>query len=259
MSLLLTLFGGMLVTAALYGLSRRFGLSNFWAAVTAAVLPSMAYLAYAAGTWPGLDVITIHIVLYPTVAVLLNQLYGSKAEHDKSMHWAPKVMIAFFSFIIVICGALVYIAVNGLPEGLARQLLPNAEGRRLHTGFAGVVAHHEEAAKTIGAHMMMEDRLSRQGWRLDVAGVNDLQSGRPGDLTVKLRDKQGQGVSGVEVRIIFARPGDDTGPAARLDETAVGEYRGASPALEAGVWVAQVELTRGKTYIALQHTMQVRE
>ena len=140
MNLLITIFGGMLLTVVLYGGGRALRLSNFWAAVLACALPSFAYVAYAAAVWPGLDVVTIHVVAYPTVAVLLYQLYGNKAGHELNVHWAPKLMIIFFVLITVIFGGFVYIAGQGLPPALARLILPGAKDKNIHTGFAGVVA-----------------------------------------------------------------------------------------------------------------------
>jgi hypothetical protein len=156
LNLLITIFGGMLLTVLLYGGGRALRLSNFWAAVLACALPSFAYVAHAVAVWPGLDVVTIHVVAYPTVAVLLYQLYGSRAGHELNVHWAPKLMIIFFVLITVIFGGFVYIAGQGLPPALARLILPGAKDKNIHTGFAGVVAHGEDAAKGIGHHLGME-------------------------------------------------------------------------------------------------------
>ncbi len=132
MSLWLSLFGGMALTALLYGAGRRLRLSNFWASVLACGVPTLAYVMYAVAIWPGLDVVTLHVVAYPTVAVLLYQLYGAKASHAQSMHWAPKLMIGFFLGLTAVFGTLIYIAGEGLPPALAQILLPNAKGKNLY-------------------------------------------------------------------------------------------------------------------------------
>lgn len=258
MSLLVTIFGGMLLTALLYGLGRLGRLSNFWSSVLAAGLPSLAYLVFAVVRWPGLDVVTLHVVAYPTVAVLLSQLYGAKADHDKSLHWAPKLMIVFFLVLSLVYGALVYIAGSGLPPALAQFLLPNIEGKNIHTGFAGVVEHHREAAKVIGTHQKMEARLARLGWSLEATGLNAAVAGEATPVAVQLRNPDGAGVEGVEVRVELVRPGQDRGDVLALIPTRPGEYQGQLPPLSAGSWVARLLLAHQDEKIVLEHTLEVQ-
>ncbi len=130
MSLFVSLFGGMLVTALLYGLGRRLRLSNFWSAVSAAGLTSVAYAAQVVATRPGLDVITLHLVAYPTVALLLYQLYGDKVRHARAIHWVPKLLLGFFAVLTVLYGGFIYVAGHGLPPALAGWLLPAHRANR---------------------------------------------------------------------------------------------------------------------------------
>ena len=257
MILLIGIFGGMLLTVLLYGLSRRLGLSNFWAAVLAGALPSFAYLGYAAVTWPGLDVVTLHVIAYPTVAILLSQLYGAKADHGKTMHWAPKLMVMFFVGISVIFGGFVYIAGQGLPPGLARLLLPDTGGRNVHTGFAGVVEHHEGAAKGISSHLNMDHRLSQLGWQVEVAGLESLQAGKPHAVVVRVNGVDGQAVEGLAVSIVLARPGQPETIELVLSGAA-GGYHGSVPAMPAGAWVARLSIGKDKQGVVLEHGVDVR-
>jgi nitrogen fixation protein FixH len=198
------------------------------------------------------------VVAYPTVAVLLSQLYGAKADHAKTLHWAPKLMIGFFVALSLVYGALVYIAGSGLPPALARLLLPNIEGKNIHTGFAGVVEHHHEAAKVIGAHQKMEARLARQGWALEATGLASASAGRVAPILVQLRDRDGAGVEGVEVRVALMRPGQQQGQTVALSPTRPGDYQGQLPSLEAGSWVARLHMKHQGESIVLENTLEVR-
>ncbi|MCU0842332.1 MAG: FixH family protein [Thiobacillaceae bacterium] len=259
MNLLVTLFGGMLLTALLYGVGRLGRLSNFWSAVAACALPTFAYLAYAVARWTGLDVVTMHVVAFPTVALLLYMLYGSKARHAETMHWAPKLMVAFFLFISVVLGSFVYIASQGLPPAVARLLLPGAEGRNIHTGFSGVVTHREEAAKGIAHHLNIEDRLNRLGWRVEVDGLGGVQAGATAPLRVLIRDRSGRGVDGVAVSLRLARPGQKADATLAFEALGEGAYQAALPPLERGTWVAYLGL-RGDDGrpLVLEHGLEVR-
>lgn len=259
MNLLVSIFGGMILTAVLYGVGRAGRLSNFWAAVIAAALPSVLYTLYAVKNWAGLDVFTMHIVAYPTVSVLLGQLYGAKADHSKSLHWAPKVMILFFTALSFVLGSLVYISSNGLPPRIAAMVLPNIEGKVVHTGFAGVVEHDMGAAKEIGHRLKMVHRLETLGWSLQVDGIGSLKADHTHPITLKISDKNGNGVDGVVAEIVLARPGAVTGQIRLpMSGSGSGNYQSLAPALEQGTWVVTVVMRHAGKDISLDHTVDVR-
>lgn len=255
MTLLITIFGGMLLTVLLYAGARALKLSNFWAAVLAAGLPSFAYVAYAVAFWPGLDVVTIHVIAYPTVATLLFQLYGEKAGRQTGVHWAPKIMVAFFVIITVIFGGFVYIAGQGLPPALARLLLPGVGDRNIHTGFAGVVVHGQDAAKGIGHHLGMESRLARLGWRLDVSGLDALRPDRAQQVLVRVTDAGGRGVDNIAVKLDLSRPGQAAGQTFALADTGGGAHQLSLSLPAGGAWLATLRLESGGETIVFQRTL----
>lgn len=255
MNLLVSIFGGMLLTVLLFAGARALKLSNFWAAAAASGVPGFAYLAYAFAVWPGLDVVTMHVIAYPTVAILLFQLYDDKAGHQQGVHWAPKLMIGFFVIITVIFGGFVYVAGHGLPPALARILLPGTNARNIHTGFAGVVAHGEDAAKGIGHHLGMDDKLARLGWRVEVEGLDGLRTGRQGTVSVTLAGADGRGVENVRIDLTLARPGQRTGTVFPLVDAGGGNYlvKAALPA--PGAWLATLRLQAGRETIVLERKL----
>ncbi len=258
MNLFTSLFGGMLLTGVLYAFARHLRLSNLWAATLAAGLPSLLYVALVLGDLPGLDRITMHLVAYPTVAIMLAQLYGAKADHARSMHWVPKLMIVFFLFISVVFGGMVYIAAHGLPPTVAAWVLPRADQGNVHTGFAGVVEHRTEAAKGVRHHLKIEDRLARLGWRVTIDGLAEPLAGLPVHVSVSLRNQLDEPIDDVAVRIALGRPGKDADIPLPLSEIDAGRYQGSLPGLEAGVWVAHLELRGRGEQIGMEHTIEVR-
>lgn len=245
MSLFITLFGGMALTAVLYGFGRLARLSNFWAAVSACGVPVFAYFGWAFATQPSLDAITLHVIAYPTVSVLLFQLYGERRHAQgpdaAPLHWAPLMMVGLFVVLTVIMGGFVYIAKEGLPPQLARLLLPGSP-ETVHTGFAGVVAHHDEAAKSISAHRNMDERLRRLGWQIAVEGMEAARAGQPIALTVRLSDRDGAPVPDARIAIALTRPG--VAPAwLSLHSARNGHFERQLPAQAAGAWVAQLRIS----------------
>lgn len=252
MSLLITIFGGMMLTIAIYALGRAVRLSNFWSAVVATGIPTLAYLAYAVLTGPGLDAITMHVVAYPTVAVMLYLLYGEKASRGPGTHWAPRLLIGFFVAITVLFGGFVYVARQGLPPEVAALLLPNAARNRVHTGFAGVVAHGEEAAKSIAQHRNMEEKLARLGWHVEVVGLDTLRPDHANEVQVLIRDGKGVQVPGVRVQLALGRPGQKAQDVVELEPSAGSGYRGLAVLPGDGAWLAAITLEGRGERVELQ-------
>lgn len=255
MNLLISIFGGMLLTALLYWAARFIKLSNFWSSVAAAGLPVFAYLIYAANRWPGLDVVTLHLVTYPTISVLLFQMYEKKPGSELTVHWVPKLLIAFFVVITVVLGGFVYIAGHGLPPALAQWVLPDAKGKTLHTGFAGVLEHGEEAAKSIAHQRNIDARLAKLGWTVEVTGLNDLVPARASEVKVQLRRNDGQGVIGQQLRLALIRPGDPAGSGVLMQEVEPGDYRVSLAMPAGGAWLAQLSLMADGKRITLEHAV----
>jgi nitrogen fixation protein FixH len=255
MNMFVSIFGGILLTAILFGLLRSFRLSNFWAAVLAAALPSFAYMIYSVVSWPGLDVLTMHVVAFPTVALLLYQIGGSKDGPYEGIHWAPKLMIGFFVTLTIILGGFVYIAGNGVPPSVAQWLLPNAQGKNIHTGFAGVVAHGEEASKSIAHYRSMDSKLSKLGWNVEVSGLDDLQTGVPGEVRVKLGDASQAGVADADVSMALGRPGKPADKVFELTARGGGDYVAQVLLPDVGEWLAVLKLAYAGEQIVLEREL----
>ncbi len=255
MNLFVSIFGGMLLTVILFWVARSFRLSNFWAAVIAAFLPSIAYMVYSVANWPGLDVLTMHVVAFPTVALLLFLIGGSRDAPYQKLHWAPKLMIAFFVIITLILGGFVYIAGKGVSPTVAQWLLPNIEGKTVYTGFAGVVAHGEEASKSIAHHRSMEQKLSRLGWNVEIFGLDALRAGGAADVRVSIKDKQAQPVSGVAVTLGLGRPGQIQQSNFKLLPVENGSYLAQIRLPAAGEWLSTLTLEYGDDRLSFQRAL----
>jgi hypothetical protein len=255
MNLMVTIFGGIVVTALLYGLGRRAKLSNFWAAVVAAGLPSVAYIIYAIQNWSGLDVLTIHVVAFPTVAILLSQLYGEKGERPGHMHWAPKLLITFFVLLTMLLSGFVYIAGQGLPPSIAHWVLPNIEGKTVHTGFAGAVVHGEDAAKSIAHYRRMDAILMRLGWQVEVQGLDALKPGVATAVRVQVRDKNGDPVDSAKIQLAYGRPGQTVMEVQDMPYSVGGGYSTVLTLPVAGAWLATLTLEGNGEKVILEHEL----
>ena len=162
MSILITLFGGALLIVVLYFMFGALRLPYYWRAVVSGGALLLTYLVMASRNWPGLDVVAMHVAVFIATAVILNLLNTRRAEASNKMHWAPKVIIGFFLLLFMIDGAFIYISSYGLPEFMAKRLMPGAAKGGAHTAFPGVMPHGEDAAKAVNSHLKQQAEQRRQ-------------------------------------------------------------------------------------------------
>ncbi len=253
MSMTETLFGGFLLAVALFLGSRRLGLSNFWAGILSGALPFIAYLAYSARQWPGGDVLAIHFVVYlATAGVLMS--FGGMQRNKEKMHWAPRLIIAFFVVLVILMAGLLSISMHGLPDSLANLLLPNTNHQKLHTAFPGVVPH--ELNRLYEPHLRHLEQQRNLGWQVDIAGLEDLRSDVNGVVTVKVHDAQGKPVAANSVTLDLwrmANSGDDR--KLQLKPAADGTYTSPIMLPDSGHWIAELHIMRGQDSFLKQQTL----
>lgn len=243
MSTLVTLFGGLAGVLLLYVLGGFVpGLSPRLRAGVAALVPLLAYFVHAAAHWPGLDVLAIHISVFAAAAYALNAMTAARRRGGR-VHWAPVLLVVFLGGVVVINAGLLYVSTRGLPAPLARWWLG---GERVYSGFSGVVAHGQDAAKGVSAELSQAHRESVLGWRVELAGLDS--DGPSRTLTVRVRDRTGLPVERVEAELRLLRPGA-TQPVHTLALNAInpGEYRAVLELPAAGRWLAELRLQRDGT------------
>jgi len=238
-----TLFGGLAAVFALYvagGMVR--GLSPMLRAALAGIIPLVTYFALIVGRWPGLDVVAIHISVFLAAALVLFALTQFRRRDAGRMHWAPKLLIAFFIGLVLINASLLYIATKGLPEPVARWWL-GSDGNAVYSGFSGVVPHGQGAAKAVSSTLSEAHRESQLGWQVEMSGLDSPGNTRP--LQVRVRDRTGLPVDRVEAELRLSRPGA-AAPALTLPLSAVetGLYVGALNVPAAGRWLVELRLLR---------------
>ena len=120
-----------------------------------------------------------------------------------------------------------------------------------------MVEHQQDAAKGIGQHLGMEDKLAKLGWRVEVSGLTALRAGQPAPVGVRVVDLAGRPVAAVSASLELGRPGQASQTRLRLAEAADG-HRGILAGIEAGTWVATLRLARGQDLVTLEHGLEVR-
>ncbi|MHB1352081.1 MAG: FixH family protein [Thiobacillus sp.] len=243
MTTLTTLFGGLAAVFALFALGGFVrGLPLALRAVLAGLVPLIAYFSLTIGRWPGLDVVAIHISVFLAAALVLFALTQFRRRGAGRMHWAPKLLTAFFIGLVVVNATLLYIATKGLPEPVARWWLGGkGDGKPVYSGFSGVVPHGQGAAKGISSELSELHRESRLGWQIAVNGLDG--EGRTRPVEVRVRDRTGLAVERLAAELRLLRPGAAV-PTASLPLASAepGVYIGALVLPAGGRWLLELRL-----------------
>lgn len=258
MTLTESLFGGLLAVVLIYFAGRRFGLSTYWSGMLGGGLPFLVYLGLMADGWPGGDVLAIHLVVFMATAAVLAVFDHARQKKEK-MHWAPKLIIGFFVLLALINAALLSIATHGLPDIVTQRMLPHqGDGTRVHTVFPGVVPHDRNKMYT--PHQARIEAQRRLGWQVEALGLDQLRSGQPASVGLRISDAQGRPVAVDRVLLGFwrlANSKDDM--LLPLASVAPGEYRGEVTLHHAGRWLVEIGIARGEDLYQTQRSLQVEE
>ena len=99
------------------------------------------YVPYAIVVWPGADVVAMHVAIFLVTAYALGLIGGhreTRMDDAQGFHWGPTLIVAFFVVLVLFDAVLVVVATRGLPEPVARVLLPQAgKSREITSAFPG--------------------------------------------------------------------------------------------------------------------------
>jgi nitrogen fixation protein FixH len=241
MNIFYTLFGGLLLVIVLFGvLGLIKTLPNVMRALLASVAPLFAYVLHIFDSWPGLDVVAIHISLFLGAGLMLYMFSQSRRRARGQLHWGPKLLIGFFVMLAVLNACFLAISTNGLPRIVARWWLPH--GDTVNSGFSGVVAHDQQAASAVSAELSRRYSAKQLGWRIEVNGL-DYPAQTQQNIKLKVYDRTGLPLSGLHGELRLSRPGAPE-PVARIAfvPTDEGEYHAELDLPEPGRWLVELVL-----------------
>jgi len=240
-----TLFGGLVAVVILFLAARRAGLSNYWSGVLSGTLPFLAYLGYSTKVWMGGDVVAIHFVVFLATAGVLGVFGSMRQQKKEKMHWAPKLIIAFFCLLAVYLAVLTSISMHGLPEWAARRLLPHVRQRAPHTGIPGILAHDENH---LYENQLKRSEMQRKlGWMVRLDGLDTLRKAIPGDVTVTVADAGGEPLKAHSVILELLRMADsEDDQRVVLDPVAPGVFRARVTLPGTGQWIVNINVARGE-------------
>jgi len=256
MNTMTTLSGGLVAVLVLYLIGGAIrSLPAILRALLAGLIPLLGYFVLIVGRWPGLDVVAMHISVFLAAGLVLYAVSQFRRRSTGRMHWAPKLLIAFFLGLVVVNGSLLYIATKGLPEPLARWWL-GSDGGAVYSGFSGVVEHGQSAAKAVPSELSQAHRESELGWQVEVSGLDGNDAERV--VEVRVKDRTGLPVDRIDAELRLLRPGAaQAALTLPLNALAPGVYGGVLGLPASGRWLVELRLLRDGTvaYAATRETV----
>ncbi|MGM0554407.1 MAG: FixH family protein [Pseudomonadota bacterium] len=232
-NLVLTLGLGSAVLALLFALIYRF--TRLRAYHTAALVVAVMLFVFIPASilnWHGADVFAIHLALYVIVpyglGIIFTQKEGEAGNGEKGafgrLHWAPMVLVGFFTIVASAQAVLITLANNGMPQRFIGTLLPEPENpvQRVTSAFPGTVAGIQARDQALAIDRISELEEQRQlGWKLRQGWLQRPVEGEPAILQVEVRDAQDRPIGGAEITGAFMWLADE-----RQDQDFAMEYRG---------------------------------
>ncbi|MBI5041762.1 MAG: FixH family protein [Gammaproteobacteria bacterium] len=257
MNILLTIPLGIFAQLLLFVLLQRvFRLHAKAAALMVGLSVLALYIPYAILVWPGADVVAMHVAIYLVTAYALGLIFGHRESRMDDVrgsrpgfHWGPTLIVAFFVVLVLFDSVLVVIATQGLPEPIARLLLPATDRQReITSAFPGVVDNDFQKKEALyNAYLEQVRRQHERGWVVHKGWLSAAHAGQTAKFQVTVNDRDGKAVTGAVVQGGFLRAADT-----RLDqrfalaETAPGVYQSALTLPLPGVWNLVLEIRRGE-------------
>ncbi|WP_019625145.1 FixH family protein [Thioalkalivibrio sp. ALJT] len=225
-NLVISLGLGSMALALLFGLIYKFtGLKAYNTSALVVAIMLFVFIPASILTWQGADVFAIHLALYIIVPYGLGIIFtqkeaeatdGGKAKLGR-LHWAPMVLVGFFTIIASVQAVLITLAHNGMPQQFIGTLLPTPDNpaEKVTSGFPGTVSGIQERDQALAVHRISELQEQRElGWQVRQGWDEDPVQGETARLLVEVRDAEGRAISDAAISGAFLWVAD-----ARQDQT----------------------------------------
>lgn len=242
MEVLLTVPLGVIAQLLIFLLLRRtFGMAAGQAALIIGLLGLALYMPYAIVTWPGADVVALHVAIYLVTAYALGLIAGHRQASGGAVgfHWGPTIIVAFFVVLVLFNAVLVVVATRGLPDPVARALFPRSEGQgQVSSAFPGVVSNDLQKKEALyNAYLEQVERQQARGWQVRKGWLEPARVGQPAVFQVQVTDRQGRPLQGAQVTGRFLRPADTRlDQVFQLSEVSPGVYQTVMVLSAPGAW-----------------------
>lgn len=224
-------------------LTRGFRIAGRTVGMVLALLVLLVYVPYGILTWPGADIFAIHLAILLTVAYGLGMVGGSVGRR---WHWAPILIVAFFTLVIATNIVFLGVAEQGITGLFARLLPAPRDAEVVDSRFPGTVSHDfQEKEALYNAYLRQVEKQQARGWQVRKGWQYKPQAGQPATFIVAVHDRDGAALRGAEVNGRFLRTSNSRDDIAfTMHETSPGEYRVELEMPLQGLWDLVLQIRR---------------
>jgi nitrogen fixation protein FixH len=235
-------------------------------ALVVALVALAALILYSLLDWPGADVLAMYVAVLAVTAYLLGIVSHAReqrqagSEAGRWFHWGPAVIVIFFVLLFALDGVLVVVSREGLPEPIARLVLPKSTQENIRSVFPGTVANDYQKKEALyNEYLKQVERQKARGWQVSKGWLMTPVVGAAVPFQVKVAEADGAPVQFAEVSGIFQRPSDSRLDSAfELEEIEPGLYRAMVALPEPGTWSLVLKVRRGEQLHEIHATTSVK-
>jgi len=221
-------------------------------------------------TWQGADVFAIHLALYIIVpyglGIIFTQKEAEAAQGGKAslgrLHWAPMVLVGFFTVIASVQAVLITLAHNGMPQQFIGSLLPEPENpaERVTSAFPGTVAGIQERDQALAIdRMTMLEQQRQLGWQVRQGWAEHPVQGESAVFRVEVRDAEDRPISNAEIEGSFMWLADERQDQAfRMEPVGDGLYEVELELPSPGRWDLRLLVEHDGHFVEQQARTRVR-
>ena len=263
----LTLAGGVFASAVFFFLCLR--LTPLGPRVTALLtlfLSEVIFLGFAMWSWPGADVVAIHVAVFAVTAYVLGIIasqYRARRQGETQgwFHWAPASLVAFFALVLVADATFIVMAQSGIGQRLTSWMFPPPrDGGKVSSFFPGTVAHdYQEREAEYNAYVERMQRQQRLGWEVKKGWLAEPVVAEAARFQVQIRDRNGEPLRGARVSGIFMRPANSRlDQAFTMREVEAGLYQVEMRLTEPGRWDLKLDIVHGEDIYQMKGFTKVK-
>ncbi len=270
-SLAITLGGGVLLEFVVFSMLYRWTrLPGKSVAFLVASLGVALFLPLGILRWQGLDDFAIHVTFYmviPYVLGIITSHWEIRASLEgpstgRWFHWGPAMLVGFFVVLAAVDGVILTLAQKGIDGHWSQRLLPKPRSHaNVVSVFPGSVSHDfQEKEAQFNQYLKAREAQRALGWQVDKGWVGQAVAGQPVEFRVRVRDRNGQPVSGAIVSGRFLRPSDsrkDVGFS--MTEIGGGEYSARLRLSQPGRWWAVIDIRKGQAWYEVRARTRLLE
>ncbi|NOY66067.1 MAG: hypothetical protein GXP13_01485 [Gammaproteobacteria bacterium] len=222
--------------------------------------------------WPGTDVLALNITVFFMTAYILGMFFNHREKVKESegkdvpvkwFHWAPAIIVGFFTVVLIVDSVFVTLSKEGLPKGLQQLIVPDRmDSDKVSTLFPGVMHnnYHKKESR-YNVYLRQIELIESRGWKVRKGWlISAPAAGEERIFQIIVEDAAGKIIKGFTMSGRFMRAADSSDDVDfKLNEVKPGIYQAKMILPAPGVWNLNIDMIYGDEQFELHASTQIKK